>query len=60
LNVASPSEEYRTGGRQDQSERGANQFTSRGDAVYATEPAVQALRSYPVKIEGQRVFVRID
>ena len=24
------------------------------------EPAVEALRSYPVKIEGQRVFVLID
>ena len=24
------------------------------------EPAVEAVRSYPVKIEGQRVFVRID
>jgi len=24
------------------------------------EPAVDPLRSYPVKIEGQRVFVRLD
>ena len=24
------------------------------------EPATEALRSYPVKIEGQRVFVQID
>jgi naphthalene 1,2-dioxygenase system ferredoxin subunit len=24
------------------------------------EPVTQALRSYPVKIEGQRVFVQID
>jgi len=24
------------------------------------EPAVEPVRSYPVKIEGQRVFVRID
>ena len=24
------------------------------------EPAVEALRSYPVKIEGQRVFLQVD
>lgn len=30
------------------------------DGKPTCEPAVEALRSYPVKIEGQRVFVLID
>jgi naphthalene 1,2-dioxygenase system ferredoxin subunit len=30
------------------------------DGRPACDPVTQALRSYPVKIEGSRVFVRID
>ena len=39
---------------------GPHELPPTGSAAPLCEPVTEALRSYPVKIDGPRVFVRVD